>query len=83
VRIWDLSRSLFGISAAIAILAGCGGAQAPISLPGGMPESNTAARPRVTENRNRRLSSSYRVLYSFMASPDGAQPHASLLDVKG
>jgi hypothetical protein len=39
VRVWDFSRCLFGISAAAAMLAGCGGSQAPIRALGALPQS--------------------------------------------
>ena len=37
----DFSRCLFGISAATALLAGCGGSQPPIGAPGAVPETST------------------------------------------
>ncbi|MGB8907604.1 MAG: hypothetical protein WCC84_02520 [Candidatus Cybelea sp.] len=43
MRVWDFSRRLFGVSAAAAMLAGCGGLQPPISAPGAMPQSTTIA----------------------------------------
>ena len=36
----DFSRCLFGISAATAMLAGCGGSQPPIGAPGAVPQSH-------------------------------------------
>ena len=39
MRIWDFSRRAFGICAAAALLAGCGGSQPPISAPGAMPQT--------------------------------------------
>ncbi len=39
MRIWDFSRSVFGICAA-AMLAGCGGSQPPIGAPGAMPQTS-------------------------------------------
>jgi hypothetical protein len=43
MRIWDFSRSAFGICAAAAMLAGCGGSQPPIGAPGAMPQSPAIA----------------------------------------
>ena len=34
MRIWDFSRSAFGICAAAAMLPGCGGSQPPVGVPG-------------------------------------------------
>ncbi len=39
MRIWDFSRSAFGICAVGAMLAACGGSQPPIGAPGAMPQS--------------------------------------------
>jgi hypothetical protein len=39
----DFSRSAFGICAAAAMLAGCGGSQPPIGAPGAMPQSSANA----------------------------------------
>ena len=39
MRIWDFSRSAFGICAAAAMLAGCGGSQPPIGAQSAMPQS--------------------------------------------
>ncbi|MGA8100065.1 MAG: hypothetical protein WB810_15525 [Candidatus Cybelea sp.] len=39
MRVWDFSRCLFGISAAAAILAGCGGSQPSNGAPGGDAET--------------------------------------------
>jgi 6-phosphogluconolactonase len=44
VRGWDFSCRLFGISAAVAILAGCGGSQPPIGSPGATPVYATHTR---------------------------------------
>jgi uncharacterized repeat protein (TIGR03803 family) len=64
----------FSVGVVAAMLAGCGGSQAPIGAPGAMPQAPSAA-VRVD-------SSSYKVLYRFLG-PDGALPHASLTDVHG
>ena len=50
---------------------------------GQMPESHTAARAHIIVHRIRTAQSSYQVLYSFKGKPDGANPSASLIDVKG
>jgi hypothetical protein len=43
MRIWDFSRSTFGICAAAAMLAACGGSQPPIGAPGAMQQSRAVA----------------------------------------
>ncbi len=43
MRIWDFSRSAFGICAASALLAGCGGSQLPIGESGAMPQNASIA----------------------------------------
>ena len=76
------SRSGLSMSAAVAILAGCGAVplslskgqddmQPPIGAPGAMLLSNASGPP------------SYQVLYSFRHRPDGGFPMASLIDVNG
>ena len=76
------SRSGLSMSAAVAILAGCGAVplslskgqddmQPPIGAPGANLRSNASGSP------------SYQVLYSFRNRPDGAFPMASLIDVNG
>jgi uncharacterized repeat protein (TIGR03803 family) len=66
------ARYALSIGAAAVLLAGCGGSQPPIGGPGAMPQVLARA-PR----------SSYRVVYSFGALPDGSNPQASLTDVGG
>ena len=65
-----LVRTALSIGAA-ALFAGCGGLQPPIGAPGAMP--------RVSELAARTNSKSYKVLYSFGASPDGNGPHSDLI----
>jgi uncharacterized repeat protein (TIGR03803 family) len=64
------AQSALTISLAAALLVGCGGSQPMIGTPEAMPQNHTA-------------SSSYQVLYGFTGKPDGADPIASLVDVKG
>jgi uncharacterized repeat protein (TIGR03803 family) len=66
------------ISAAAALLAGCGGSQPPIAT----PQSSANRLDRTTGPRTS-SSSSYHVLYSFAGTPDGATPLAGLINVKG
>ncbi|MGA7248559.1 MAG: choice-of-anchor tandem repeat GloVer-containing protein [Candidatus Cybelea sp.] len=82
-KLSEFSRYAFGVSTAAALLAGCRGSQPSIGAPGAMPESQTVARTQVAVHSIRAASSSYRSLYSFMGSPDGAYPAARLRDVKG
>ena len=42
----DFSRCLFGISAATAMLAGCGASQPPTSAPGAVPQTSALNSPR-------------------------------------
>ncbi len=51
VRIWDFIRSVFGICAAAALLAGCGGSQPPIGAPGAMAQSSLIAAHVAVANR--------------------------------
>jgi uncharacterized repeat protein (TIGR03803 family) len=69
--------SCFALSACVtaAMLAGCGGSQPPIQAPGAMPRSSAHAPSTSSTN--------YRVVYSFGALPDGSNPQASLIDVRG
>jgi uncharacterized repeat protein (TIGR03803 family) len=54
----------------VAMLAGCGGSQPPITTPGAIPQS--------------RASSGYNALYSFgKRASDGQQPKAGLIDLNG
>jgi uncharacterized repeat protein (TIGR03803 family) len=71
----DMSRHALTGCVAAALLAGCGGSQAPIATPGSMPQ---ALAPAV-----RTTSGNYRVVYSFGAAPDGSNPVASLIEVSG
>jgi uncharacterized repeat protein (TIGR03803 family) len=59
----------------MALLAGCGGSQPPISAPGAMPQASALA--------VRTTSTNYKVLYSFGASPDGNYPLAGVIVVGG
>ena len=43
MRIWDFSRSAFGICAAAAMLIGCGVSQPPVGAPGAMRQSTAVA----------------------------------------
>lgn len=60
------------LSAAVGLLAGCGGPPSSLAL----PARGTAQAPAAS-------SSSYSILYKFGGSPDGAYPDAALLDVRG
>jgi hypothetical protein len=65
------------ISAAAAMLAGCGGSQPPIGAPGTMPQSAlNAARLLLDHNR-------YKILYGFKGVRNGRSPTASLVIVNG
>jgi uncharacterized repeat protein (TIGR03803 family) len=80
MRISSFSYTL-SISAAAALLAGCGGSQLPISM--NASRIQNAAHVGAFQNHAGK-SPSYRVLYSFGAAPpDGSLPQASLIDVAG
>lgn len=72
--------------AVVAMLAACGGSQAPIGAPGAMPQSVVGAPARAIE-RGSRPASSYDVLYRFSAGrarrPGGAWPYSPLIEVNG
>jgi uncharacterized repeat protein (TIGR03803 family) len=69
-----LRRGTVSLSAA-ALLSACGGSQPPIGAPGAMPQTSAIA---THADRTH-----YKVLYSFGALPDGSDPRASLIDVRG
>ena len=64
------ARYALAMCTVISMLAGCGGSQPPIGVPGTMPQGIGAA-------------SSYNVLHAFGGFRDGALPCASLLDENG
>jgi hypothetical protein len=81
----DFSRYAVSACAAVAMLAGCGGSQPPIGLPGATPQTSAIAMyahrnasPMLTEAKV-----DYRVLYTFTGDPDGAGPGAGLLALNG
>jgi uncharacterized repeat protein (TIGR03803 family) len=77
-----LPRLALSIGAA-ALFAGCSGAQSPIGAPGAMSGSNAVLPSRALAHHNAHASSSYEVLYSFGAAPDGEGPDANLIAVNG
>jgi uncharacterized repeat protein (TIGR03803 family) len=58
-----------------ALLAGCGGSQPPITVPGAMAQTSTLA---ASSN-----STNYKVVYSFSGGSDAADPFAGLIDEGG
>lgn len=78
-----LNRYALMISAATALLAGCGGSPPSNGAAGVLPESRTLAQTRVALDRIQTTQSSYQVIYRFGGKPDGLSPIASLIDVKG
>jgi uncharacterized repeat protein (TIGR03803 family) len=76
-----LGRFALAIGVATALLTGCGGSRTPIGAPDVMPVSNTGSQARMIAHRIRTASSSYQVLYTFGARPDGQNPLASLINV--
>jgi uncharacterized repeat protein (TIGR03803 family) len=67
------SRHALIVSAAAALLAGCGGSQPPIGAPGAMPAMAQRPLARVA----------YSVLHNFGSGDDGSSPQASLLYANG
>ncbi|MFZ0363724.1 MAG: choice-of-anchor tandem repeat GloVer-containing protein [Candidatus Cybelea sp.] len=75
MRRWNLSHYAISSCVAAALLAGCGGSQPPIGVPGAMPQASALA--------SRTAGTNYKVVYSFGAIPDGNFPRGSLIDVDG
>ncbi|MFY9710872.1 MAG: choice-of-anchor tandem repeat GloVer-containing protein [Candidatus Cybelea sp.] len=69
-----LSRYALSCCVASAILSGCGGSQPPVGAPGKEIDGLSALA---------RVSHHYESLYSFKGAPDGAQPTAQLVALKG
>jgi|HubBroStandDraft_6_1064221.scaffolds.fasta_scaffold29206_3 uncharacterized repeat protein (TIGR03803 family) len=82
MRRWDLLWCVLTISVAAALLAGCGGSQAPIGAPGAMPQNREIA-PTHSMRQRHASGSSYHVVYNFTGGSDGAQPLAGLINVNG
>jgi uncharacterized repeat protein (TIGR03803 family) len=57
------------------MLTGCGGSQLPVRAPGATPQGRAMAAHANSTN--------YRIVYSFLGSPDGGSPTARLIDVGG
>jgi uncharacterized repeat protein (TIGR03803 family) len=70
-----LSRYALSSCAAAAMLTGCGGSQLPVRAPGATPQGHEMAAHANSTN--------YRIVYSFLGSPDGGSPTARLIDVGG
>ena len=47
----DLRRYAFGATVVVAMLAGCGGTQPPIGVPGGMPQTLAIATHAIAASR--------------------------------
>ena len=74
MRLANLGYTL-GLSAALAMLFGCGGSQPPIGGPGAIPQAPALA---VRTDRT-----NYKIVYSFGGGSDGAKPFAGLIYVGG
>jgi len=70
-----LAQHALSIGTAAALLAGCGGAQPSIGTPGAMQQASALAA--------RSTGTSYKILYSFGAPPDGNYPHSDLIGTGG
>lgn len=71
-----LSHFALTMSAAAALLTGCGGSQLPIGAPGTTPQTS----PATARSAAHRLSASYQQLYRFR---HGSHPTAALINVSG
>ncbi len=69
--------------AAVALLAGCGGSQPPVGVPGAMPQNPAVAPNSTMAHHSGANTSSYQVVYRFAGGTDGQNPQASLIDVNG
>jgi hypothetical protein len=79
----NLSKYALSGGVAVALLAGCGGSQPPISTPGAMPHA-LAFGTGYTTMHHMGTPSSYRVVFSFPAhTGHGTYPVAGLIDVDG
>lgn len=67
--------ALFALTAGVALLGGCGGAQPPTGAPG-MTSQAPARAARAKHN-------DYRIVYSFVGGANGAYPDSSLVDLDG
>ncbi len=82
MRVSHLGRYALGISLAAALLAACGGSQPPIGAPGAIAQTGvrTATVASVSEKPS---GSSYKLIYNFEGTPDGANPDTTLTVVGG
>ncbi len=69
----NVLRSALSIGA-VALFSGCGGSQLPIGAQHTRPQTSPPARSEVTD---------YKVVYSFGGLPDGSNPYAGVIDVRG
>ncbi len=85
MKVFELNRFALSVSVTAVSLAGCGGSQVPIAVPGSMPQ--TPATVRDAAAHRIRPAWSYKVLHNFglgfFGLPDGTDPEASLIEVKG
>ena len=76
-----VSGRAVSVCAAVMLLSGCGGVQSNLAVPGTVPAREGASNfVRVTRIEPQ---ATEKVLYSFGAGYDGANPYATLIDVKG
>ncbi len=81
MKVSGLSRYSLCLSIGIAMLAGCGGSQPPISAPGATLQTPGGAATR--SGAHHMTTSSYRVVFRFSRTQDGGRPEGSLLAVNG
>jgi uncharacterized repeat protein (TIGR03803 family) len=83
MKLSDSGRYAVSISVAVALLAGCGGSQPPVGVPGAMPQPPAVAPNSTMAHHSGATSSSYQIVYRFAGGADGQNPQASLIDVNG
>lgn len=74
---FGLRRFAFGVSAAAALLAGCGTSQPPVNT------LDATLRARAASEQSPQYSSGYAILHSFRGGSDGELPWAGLTPVNG
>lgn len=79
----DFRRAL-GICAAITALTGCGGLpSANTALPNSVTQVSSTASQRSTSEHRPPTRVTYKLLYSFLGTPDAGYPQGNLIDLKG
>jgi uncharacterized repeat protein (TIGR03803 family) len=84
VKTLTLQRRALGFCPIVALLAGCGGSQPPISAPNAVPQTSAIAGRANDATVRTQPDLAYSLLYSFTGWPkDGQYPAAGLVNVNG